>query len=67
MNPIFIEYYSHEAEDCYKILLPWTAYREEKMVLCRVSEGLEKAKELAAKVIKDHLQHCLKAYEVKRN
>lgn len=50
-SPIFIEYYSHEGCDCYKILNPYTKYREEKIVLGRVDEGLEKAKAGAVKAI----------------
>ncbi len=45
-NPIFIEYYSHENCDCYKVLNPWTTYAEEKFVLCKVSEGIDLAKKL---------------------
>lgn len=59
MNPIFIEYYSHEAADCYKILLPWPIYHEEKVVLCKVSEGLEKAKLLAQGILLKHIKKAL--------
>jgi len=51
VNPIFIEYYSHLNTDCYKILNPWTNWKEEKIVICPVSDGYEKAKELAQKLI----------------
>lgn len=47
MSPIFIEYYPHEHSECYKILNPWTIFREEKIVLCPISDGLDKAKEIA--------------------
>ena len=55
MNPIFIEYYAHEGCDCYKVKNPWTRYLEEKIVLCRVDEGLETASKLAKEV----LERCL--------
>ncbi len=54
MNPIFIQYYSHEGCDCYKINLPWTKYARETMVLCPVSEGYESAKRIAQAVIVKH-------------
>jgi hypothetical protein len=55
MNPIFIEYYSHEQSQCYKIKNPWTKYGSETQVLCRVDQGIELAKILAVGV----LNHCL--------
>lgn len=60
MNPIYIEYYWHKKSDCYKINLPWTEYRKHSIVLCKVSEGLEKAKKLAAEAINKHLSEVLK-------
>jgi hypothetical protein len=60
MNPIFAEYYSHEECDCYKIKLPWSEYSEEKMVLCKVSEGIEYAKLIATGVIVRHLLEVTK-------
>ena len=56
MNPIFIEYYSHEKADCYKINLPWSEYHTDTMVLCKVSKGYRKARRLAKKVIAKHLR-----------
>lgn len=50
-NPIFPEYYSHEGCECYKILNPFTEYAEEKIVLCRVDEGIERAKCEASRII----------------
>lgn len=45
MQFIFIEHYSGEA--MYKILNPYTDYEEEKLVLCAVNEGIEKALDMA--------------------
>lgn len=59
MNPIFIEYYSHEGCDCYKIRLPWPRFAEEKIVLCRVDQGLSYAKTIATGVIVEHLDSAL--------
>jgi hypothetical protein len=53
-NPIFAEYYPHEKCDCYKIKLPWPDYAEDKMVLCKVSEGYELAKTIALGVLTKH-------------
>jgi hypothetical protein len=49
---IFIEHYSHTNQPMYKILNPYTHYREDKLVLCPVSEGIEKAIDLAYEHIK---------------
>jgi hypothetical protein len=46
---IYVAYYSHENADCYKIDLPFSQYGCETLVLCKVSEGLEKAKDIARK------------------
>ena len=59
MNPIYIAYYSHENQVCYKIDLPWTQYRRETIVLCPVSDGYEKAKALAGRAILDHLSKAV--------
>lgn len=48
-NLPFIEYYSHEQSDCFKILNPYTQYREEKFVLCRVDKGFTYALDEALK------------------
>jgi hypothetical protein len=58
-NPIFVEYYSHEQSDCYKILVPWSHYKETKIVLCPVREGIEVAKALAKHIIAKHLAESL--------
>jgi len=59
-NPIFIEYYSHEQADCYKINLPYTKYANERIVLCKVSEGEEKAARIAQKIL---IENIIKALE----
>lgn len=51
-NFLFVEYYSHERADCWKIKNEFTKYNESKLVLCRVDEGFETALDLAIK----HLQ-----------
>jgi hypothetical protein len=56
MNPIYIEYYYHEKADCYKIDNPWTEYQKETMVLCKVSEGIDLAREKAKKVMAKYLE-----------
>lgn len=55
MNPIYIDYYPHEKEDCYKINLPFTDYHKETTVLCKVSEGFELAQTLALGVLIRHI------------
>ena len=59
MNPIYIAHYPHEGCDCYKIDLPWTKYRRSTMVLCPVSEGVDKARLIAAGVIQEHLREAM--------
>ena len=59
-NPIKIEYYSHENCDCYKIDLPFTKYKNHKVVLCPVSEGEDKALILAQKVLIEHILESLR-------
>lgn len=49
--PIYIDYYPHERCDCYKIDMPYTTYKQETKVLCRVDEGIELARQRA----KEHL------------
>ncbi len=58
-NPIFIEYYSHEKCDCYKVRNPFTAYAKHTVVLCRVDEGIDKAKQLCAEVLSGALADAL--------
>ena len=64
-NPIFIEYYSHDKCDCYKINLPWSTYHTEKLVLCKVSEGIEYARQLAIGVLTGHMYKALRETEPK--
>ena len=52
MQFIFIEHYTHTGEAMYKILNPYTNFREEKLVLCHVNEGIEKALDIAYEQIK---------------
>lgn len=58
-NPIFIEYYPHEGCECYKVKNPWTEFREEKMVLCPVADGIERATILAAQVLTQKMADAL--------
>ena len=58
-NPIFTEYYPHENCECYKVKNPWTKYREEKVVLCPVSDGIGRATVLAAQVLTEKLADAL--------
>lgn len=46
-NPIYKKDYSHENSEYYKIDLPYTDYNKHIKVLCKVSEGYEKARQLA--------------------
>jgi len=73
-NPIFIEYYFHEHTECYKMLLPWSGptpvkqgahervsfHPNHTVVLCKVSEGYERACELAKEEFEKHLLEALK-------
>ena len=63
-NPIYIQYYSHEHCNCYKIDLPWPRYKKDTMVLCRVDEGIELAIERAKSVMLEHVEECLRTYDV---
>ena len=50
-NPIYKEFYSHEKCLCYKIDLPYTDFDKDIRVLCKVSDGYEKARKLAKEVV----------------
>jgi hypothetical protein len=50
-NFLFIEYYSHTQCDMWKIMNEYTHYKSDKLVLCQVDEGIEKALDLAIKEI----------------
>lgn len=52
-NLPFIEYYPHTQCDMYKILNPYTEYREEKIVLSNPTEGCDKCLDLAIKCISE--------------
>jgi len=58
-NPIYIEYYSHSGEGFYKIDIPWSRFHKYTVVLCPVNEGIEKAKLVAEKAIKEALALAL--------
>jgi hypothetical protein len=60
MNPIYTEYYEHEQCACYKIDLPWTKFAKDTRVLCKINEGIEKARLLAAGVIYEHLAEMVR-------
>lgn len=59
INPIYIQHYSHTGCDCYKIDVPWTEYRKDTLVLCKVSDGIEKAKKLAEKILAEKLAEAM--------
>lgn len=46
-NFLYIEYYPHEDTDCWKIDNEFTHYNKDKLVLCRLDEGIEKALDIA--------------------
>lgn len=60
MNPIYIEYYSHENTECFKIDLPWGKYCKDTRVLCKISEGYEYAQMLAIGIVTKHLMEVIK-------
>lgn len=45
----FVEYYTHESSDCFKIHNPFTKFGQHTLVLCPVSEGFTNAVETALK------------------
>lgn len=51
-NFIFSEYYSHTGKMMWKILNPFTNYKEEVLVLCDIDESIETALDLAIESIK---------------
>ena len=64
-NFLFIEYYTHERADCYKIDIDdlYKRYGRHIMVLCRVEEGIEKAIDTAIKVQEDAKAEYLKRWD----
>ena len=59
-SPIYIDFYTHENADCYKIDLPWTRYGKDTRVLCKVSDGYETAQLIAIGVITKNLIDSMK-------
>jgi len=56
-NPIFNEYCQNEKAECYKIVLPYGA--KNAVVLCKISEGLEYAKQLAYSILNKNIEFAL--------
>jgi len=57
---IFIEYYSHTECDMYKIYNEFTRYNSDKLVLCSVTDGFEKALDVAIEHISKYkLEHSI--------
>ena len=50
---VYIEYYSHENCECYKIDNPYTEYNKDTIVLCHISDGLLSALNIAIKALKN--------------
>ena len=50
-NFLFIEYYPHTNCEMWKILNEYTTYKQDKLVLCSLDEGIEKALDLAIEYI----------------
>lgn len=46
-NVPFVEFYSHEDTECWKIFNSFTKYGGEKIVLCKFSGGVENALTIA--------------------
>lgn len=55
-SPIYIAEYPHEKEPCYKIDLPYPKFSRDTIVLCKVSEGQQKAIRLAKEAVEKHLK-----------
>ena len=58
----YVDYYSHEMADCFKIDNPFTDYAKDTIVLCRVDEGFSKAVKNAIKSI----SHRKEVYEINK-
>lgn len=58
-SPIYVEYYSHENCDCFKVDLPYAKYNKHTIVLCKESQGYEYAKTIAIGGIIQHLMEVL--------
>lgn len=48
---LFVEYYPHSRRIEFKILNEYTKYGEEKLVLCPVEDGIERALDIAIEQI----------------
>jgi len=46
-NFIFVEFYLHTNCEMWKIMNEYTNYNQDKLVLCPLDEGIEKALDLA--------------------
>lgn len=46
-HSLFIEYYSYTHSHMYKIINPFTDSKEEKLVICDMEDGFEKALDIA--------------------
>ena len=53
---LLVEYYSHTNCDMFKIKNVYTRYNEDKQVLCPLSDGIDKALDLAIEYISENKQ-----------
>ena len=58
-SPIYLEYYSHDNCNCFKIDMPYPKYNKHVMVLCKESDGYNYAKTIAIGVIINHITNIL--------
>jgi hypothetical protein len=66
VNPIYIEYSSHDGADCYKIDIPYSRYKRETNVLCKVSQGYNHAKLIAIGLINTRIVRLFETLEPER-
>jgi len=59
---LLIEYYSHTQCEMYKIRNVYTEFKEEKIVLCPISDGIEKALDIAISEINKSKIKYFKSY-----
>lgn len=52
-NFLFIEYYPHTNTQMWKILNEHTKFKQDKVVLCPVIDGIEKALDVAIKELSE--------------
>lgn len=66
---IFVEWYSHESSDCYKIVNVYTDFGKDTIVLCKRSDGIRLALKLAIiqihKCFKEYYGYSFKEWEKK--